>query len=93
MHNSIKLINIERFKLTFQVYLLYFIVINTHHTTYDTVHDEVFGAKSMLQIRNLKLEPCITIQGFCIEFHSVCSVQQPGILSIRDVVVVWHVHV
>ena len=43
-------------------------------------HDEVFGVKSMLQIWNLKLEPCITIQCLSVEFHPVCPIQQSGIL-------------
>ena len=42
----------------------------------------------MLQIWNLELEPCITIQGLSVEFHSVCSIQQSGILPIRDVGIV-----
>ena len=56
VHNSIKLINVERLELTFQIYLFYFVIIDPHHTTCNSIHDEVFGVKSMLQIWNFKLE-------------------------------------
>ena len=40
-----KLIYIKRFELPLQLYLFDHVIIDTHHTTCNFVHDEVFGAE------------------------------------------------
>ena len=64
---------LKGFELTFQVYLFYLVVIDTHHTTCGlSLWQKYLVPKSMLQMRNLELKTLYYHLGvLSVEFHPV----------------------
>ena len=82
-----------RFELSLHLYLFYLVIIDTHHTTCNFVHDEIFGAECIFQIWNFQFKTCVASDCFSVEFYPVSPVQKSGVLPVRCVVIVWYIHV
>ena len=70
-----------------------FVIENTHHVNFNFVYNKIFGAKCTLKKWDFKYKPFITINCLPIKFFLLCQLQEPGILTIWDIEIVWYIQV